>query len=76
MTRKKAEDFDPQLLELFDGYVHGALNKREFLSKASAFAVGGMGAATLLQALQPDYALAKQVAPDDPALTKAIELAL
>ena len=74
MTRKKAEDFDPQLLELFDGYVHGALNKREFLSKASAFAVGGMGAATLLQALQPDYALAKQVAPDDPEIvTERIE---
>lgn len=66
MRRKTARDFDPRLLELFDGYVHGALNKREFLSKASAFAVGGMGAAALLQALQPDYALARQVAPDDP----------
>ncbi len=76
MTRKKAADFDPRLLDLFDGYVHGALNKREFLSKASAFAVGGMGAAALLQALQPDYALAEQVAPDDAdIITEEIEYA-
>lgn len=76
MTRKTAKDFDPRLLELFDGYVHGALNKREFLSKASAFAVGGMGAAALLHALQPDYALAEQVAPDDPNIvTEKIEYA-
>ena len=74
MTRKKAGDFDPQLLELFDGYVHGAFSKREFLSKASAFAVGGIGAAALLKSLQPDYALAEQVAPDDPDIvTERIE---
>lgn len=32
MQRKKASDFDPRLLELYDGYVHGKMTKREFLT--------------------------------------------
>jgi carboxymethylenebutenolidase len=61
--------FDPQVLKLFDGYVHGAISRRQFLDKATAFAVSGASAATLLAALSPDYALAQQVAPDDPSIT-------
>ncbi len=67
MKRKSAADFDPRLLELFDGYVHGAMTKREFLDRAASFA-GAAGAAAALAALAPDYALAQQVAPDDPAI--------
>ena len=62
-------ELDPQVLELFDGYVHGAISRRQFLDKAAAFAVSGASAATLLAALSPDYALAQQVAPDDPSIT-------
>ncbi|MGC9369109.1 MAG: YghX family hydrolase [Paracoccaceae bacterium] len=68
MQRKKASDFDPRLLELYDGYVHGKMSKREFLSQASRFAAAGVTAAALLESLQPNYALAQQVAPDDPAI--------
>lgn len=66
--RKQASEFDQRILELYDGYVHGELSKRDFLSKAATFAATGVGAAALLDALQPDYALAAQVAPDDPAI--------
>lgn len=38
MERKRASDFDPQLLHLFDKYVHGAINRREFLEGAAKFA--------------------------------------
>lgn len=69
LQRKEASDFDPRILELYDGYVHGDLSKREFLSRASALAVGGVTAAAVLESLQPNYALAQQVAPDDPAIT-------
>ena len=65
MPRKKASDFDQELLDLFDRYVHGAIGRREFLDRAKVFAIGGMSAATLLEALSPNYALAQQVAPDD-----------
>lgn len=66
--RKTARDFPQALLELYDGYAHGRITKREFLDRAAAFAVGGTTAALLLDQLAPDYALAQQVAPDDPGL--------
>jgi carboxymethylenebutenolidase len=74
MTRKRACDFDQELLDLFDGYAHGRVSRREFLDRAAKFAVGGMTATALLETLAPDYALADQVAPDDPAnVTERIE---
>ena len=68
MKRKKASDFDPRLLELYDGYVHGKMTKREFLSNATRYAAAGVTAAAVLESLQPNYALAQQVAPDDPSI--------
>lgn len=65
MERMKATDFDPQLLRLFDKYVHGHISRREFLDGASKFAVGGLTATALWEMLRPNYALAQQVAKDD-----------
>ena len=68
MGRKTADEFDQELLDLYDSYVHGLIERREFLSKAGKFAVGGVTAAGLLNALTPDYALAAQVAEDNPRI--------
>ena len=68
MERKKATDFDQGLLDLYDGYAHGQINRREFLDKAAKYAVGGITAAALLDALSPQYALANQVEPNDPSI--------
>ena len=57
MERKKASDFDPQLLNLFDRYVHGGINRREFLEGAAKFAIGGLTATALWDMLKPNYAL-------------------
>jgi len=65
MERKKASDFDPQLLSLFHRYVHGGISRREFLDGAAKFAVGGLTATALWDMLRPNYALAQQVAKDD-----------
>jgi carboxymethylenebutenolidase len=65
MTRKKASDFDQGLLDLFDRYVHGFINRRQFLDRASAFAVGGVSAKALLEALSPKYDELQQVRADD-----------
>jgi carboxymethylenebutenolidase len=65
MKRKKASDFPQELLNLFDGYVHGAISRRQFLDRAQKFAVGGVTAAALFQTLKPNYAWAIQVQPDD-----------
>ena len=65
MERKKASDFDPQLLSLFHRYVHGGISRREFLDGAAKFAIGGLTATALWDMLRPNYALAQQVAKDD-----------
>ncbi|XDA98045.1 YghX family hydrolase [Sulfitobacter sp. LCG007] len=64
--RKTARDFHPRLLEIYDGYVHGTISKREFLSRAGQYATAGVTGAMLLDQLRPDYALAQQVPADDP----------
>jgi carboxymethylenebutenolidase len=66
MRRKTAKDFDPNILALYDGYVHGEMSKRDFLSGAGKYLAAGVTAAAVLESLQPNYALAQQVAPDDP----------
>ena len=60
-----AADFDPEVLHLFDQYVHGAIDRRGFLDRAARFAVGGVTAATLLEALSPKFAAAEQVKKTD-----------
>jgi carboxymethylenebutenolidase len=69
MERKKASDFPPEVLQLFDGYVHGGLSRREFLERAGKYAVGGFSAAAMLEALSPNFAWAQQVKPDDKRIT-------
>ena len=65
MPLKTAQDFDQELLILFDAYVHGTIDRRGFLNRAQKFAVGGMTAAMLLTALSPDFARAQVVPKDD-----------
>jgi len=65
MERKTASDFDPELLRLFDRYVHGGISRRAFLDGAARFAVGGLTAAAILESLSPNYAWAQQVPKDD-----------
>jgi carboxymethylenebutenolidase len=68
MPRQSAKDFDPEVLKLFDQYVHGLIPRREFLRAAARFAIGGATAETLLEALNPRFAEAQQIAPADPRL--------
>ena len=65
MERKTAHDFDQELLILFDAYVHGGIDRRTFLDRASKFAVGGVTAAMLLDQLTPKFLEAQVVKPDD-----------
>ena len=65
MERRTANEFPQELLNLFDQYVHGAIDRRGFLDRAGKFAVGGTTAAMLLDALNPKFAEAQQVAKDD-----------
>jgi carboxymethylenebutenolidase len=66
--RLTAQDFDQELLILFDAYVHGDVDRRGFLDKAQRYAKAGMTAAGLLAALSPEFAMGQQVKADDARL--------
>jgi carboxymethylenebutenolidase len=62
---QKANDFHPEVMRLFDKYVHGLIDRRGFLDGAAKF-TGTIGAAATLDLLRPDYSeAAQQVKPDD-----------
>ncbi|MBR7800873.1 dienelactone hydrolase family protein [Undibacterium fentianense] len=63
--QQSAKDFHPEVLKLFDQYVHGGLSRRGFLSSAGKYAAGAMTAEGLLLALSPNFAQAQQITPDD-----------
>src|SRR4051812_9571265 len=65
MERMKASAFPQELLNLFDLYVHGNIDRRAFLEGAQKFAVGGLTAVGIWEALRPNYAFAEQVPKND-----------
>jgi carboxymethylenebutenolidase len=68
VDRKTSADFDQGLLDLFDKYVHGDIDRRGFLERAAKYAVGGMTATMLLDALTPRFAQAQQIPEKDSRL--------
>jgi carboxymethylenebutenolidase len=75
MSRLSTKDFSPEVLKLFDQYVHGGISRRGFLDAAAKHASSGVTAAGLLAALSPNFAQAQQVAPQDARLkTSRVEL--
>ncbi|MDM4764748.1 dienelactone hydrolase family protein [Pelomonas sp. SE-A7] len=65
MQRLTAQDFQPELLKLFDLYVHGDLSRRGFIDQAARVAGGTAAATAALAALSPQFAAAQVVKPDD-----------
>lgn len=67
-VRKQAHEFDQELLNLYDKYCHGHIDRRQFIEGAGKFAVAGVTGAALVEMLLPNYALAQQVQPNDPRI--------
>ena len=60
---------DQRIIDLYDSFTHGGMNRREFLDRLGAIAGSSAAAVALLPLLQNDYARAAVVAPDDARLT-------
>ena len=67
-TRLTVNDFHPEVLKLFDQYVHGQLGRRGFLNSAAKYSAGAVGAELLLSQLAPNFANAQQVHAGDPRI--------
>lgn len=69
------KELHPDVWKLFDRYVHGLIDRRGFLDGAAKYAVGGMTAVGILEALSPKYAEAQQIAPNDSRIrTERVEV--
>jgi carboxymethylenebutenolidase len=65
MERKQASDYPQELLDLFDRYVHGDVDRRGFLDGAKKFATGSMTATAIWESLRPNFAWAETIPKDD-----------
>lgn len=64
----RKEDVKQEVFDLYDDYAHSRLNRRDFMEKLSAYAVGGITVPALMSFLMPDYQTRMQVKPGDPRL--------
>ncbi len=68
MTRKTAADFDQRALDLYDDFAHGRISRRDFYQRVAAITAVGVSAELVIQSLLPNYALAEQIAANDPRI--------
>jgi carboxymethylenebutenolidase len=62
------KDIKQEVFDLYDDYAHNRVNRRSFMQKLSAYAVGGLTVPALMSFLMPDYEGNIQVKADDPRL--------
>ena len=60
---------DQKIINLYDRFTHGGMNRREFLDRLAGLAGSAAAAVALLPLLQNDYAQAAIVPDDDPSLS-------
>ena len=62
-----------EAVELYNLYIHGVISRRAFMDSVNKFAIGGLAAATILDALMPNYAAAQQVSKTDDRIKATYE---
>ena len=60
-------------VQLYDLFIHGEISRRNFMDGLQKFAVGGLTAAALAEALMPNYALGQQIRKDDDRIKATYE---
>jgi carboxymethylenebutenolidase len=68
MKELRKEDISQEVFDLYDDYAHNRINRRQFMDRLSAYAVGGITLMSLLSFIMPDYKNKQQVQQDDPRL--------
>ena len=68
MKEIRKEDISQEVFDLYDDYAHNRLDRRQFMDKLSAYAIGGVTVASLLSFIMPKYKETLQIQPDDARL--------
>jgi carboxymethylenebutenolidase len=67
MDEKKPK-LPPEAVELYTQFIHGDINRRDFMDGLKRFAIGGLAVGAIMDALMPNYAAAQQVSKTDERL--------
>ncbi len=62
-----------EAIELYNDFIHGEISRRAFIEGIQRLAIGGLAAATVIDALMPNYAFGQQVAPTDNRIRASCE---
>jgi carboxymethylenebutenolidase len=62
-----------EAIQLYNLFIHGEIGRREFMDGVKRFAIGGLTAATVVEALMPNYAAAQQVPKNDDRIKATYE---
>jgi carboxymethylenebutenolidase len=62
-----------EAVELYTRFIHGEISRRAFVNGAKGFAVAGLSAGAIIDALMPNYAAAQQVRHDDERIRASYE---
>lgn len=74
MSKINKEQISQEVFDLYDDYAHNKLERRDFVKKLSAYAVGGLTVSSLMSFIMPNYEEKIQIKANDPRLiTKTIE---
>lgn len=68
MSQLRKEDINQEVFDLYDDYAHNRIDRRDFMQKLSAYAVGGITVAALSSFLMPDYKGPIQIQANDARL--------
>src|ERR1700756_1338600 len=62
-----------EAVDLYTRFIHGEISRRDFLNGGEGFAIAGLSASAIVEALMPNYALGQQVRKDDERIKATYE---
>jgi len=62
-----------EAVDLYTRFIHGEISRRDFLNGVERFAIAGLTASAIVEALMPNYALGQQVRKDDERIKASYE---
>ena len=68
MKKIRKEEISQEVFDLYDEYAHNRIDRRHFINRLSAYAIGGITVSSLLSFIMPNYEDTLQIQPDDPRL--------
>jgi len=73
MTQTQTRKIPAEAVDLYTRFIHGEISRRDFLSGVERFAIPGLTATAIVDALMPNYALGQQIRKDDERIRASYE---